>query len=267
MYRLRFDFETGIARLYYRHPSTPGSPVRTGSSPLFRIVPYILLGVIGFSVVVTTENAAPTAPRLSRRARLVDLIAREDERTRSLRARLEALQVQITAFETAASTGQRSLQQLRAEIDRLGRFVGVTEIVGPGVRVELRDSTMRESPTGDPNDLVIHEQDLQAVVNALWSGGAEAMAVNGERITSSSAVRCVGNTLLLHGTVHAPPYLIEALGDTGALLAGLEGDPFVQRFRIFAEEFRLGFDTKIIPELTLPAFRGLIAANHATPGA
>lgn len=241
--------------------------MRTGSSPLFRFFPYLLLGIIGFAVVVATENAAPVGPRLSRHARLVDLIAQEDDRTRSLRARLESLQTQITAFELAAGTGQRNLEQLRGEIDRLGRLVGVTEITGPGVLVELRDSTLRESPTGDPNDLVIHEQDLQAVVNALWAAGAEAMSINGERITAASAVRCVGNTLLLHGTVHAPPYRIESLGDTGALLEGLRQDPFVERFRVFAAEFRLGFATGVVPAMTLPPFRGLVAANFARPGA
>jgi uncharacterized protein YlxW (UPF0749 family) len=67
------------------------------------------------------------------------------------------------------------------------------------------DSSLRQLPTGNLNDLVIHSQDVQAVVNGLWKAGAEAVAINGQRLVSTSAVLCVGNTLLLNGTVHSPP--------------------------------------------------------------
>lgn len=266
MYRLRLDFETGMTRLYYRSNPTYGRPVRARLSSLSRMFPYLLVVLLGFALVATTETGN-SGPRLSRRARLVDLIAAEDDRVRNLRARLDTLQAQITSHEQSSSQGEQRLQEIRAEIDRLGTMYGTTEVSGPAVVVEMRDSSLRESPTGDPNDLVIHEQDIQAVVNALWSAGAEAMSVNGERITAASAVRCVGNTLLLHGSVHSPPYRIEAIGETGSLVQGLRDDPLAQRFRVFAEEFKLGYDVDVVSEVTLPAFRGLIAANFARPGA
>src|SRR5690606_41382455 len=64
-----------------------------------------------------------------------------------------------------------------------------------------------------PDDLVVHQQDLEAVINALWAGGAEALMVQDQRITSLSSVRCVGNVLLLHGRHYSPPYRISAIGD------------------------------------------------------
>src|SRR5205807_9178206 len=80
--------------------------------------------------------------------------------------------------------------------------------------VVLDDSDLKHSPSGNVNDLVIHSQDVQAVVNALWRSGAEAVSINKERLVSTSAVLCVGNTLLLNGTVHSPPYDIVAIGAT-----------------------------------------------------
>ncbi len=124
---------------------------------------------------------------------------------------------------------------------------------GKGFKAGLNVSSLA---TGDPNDLVIHEQDLQAVVNALWASGAEAVAVNGERITARSAIRCVGNTLLLHGSVYAPPYRVAAVGDPEALAAGLRSDEAVERFLVAAEEFRLGFSVRRQTGLRLPAFHG-----------
>lgn len=235
------------------------------AQPLLRISPYLAIALLGFSIVVAGQSER-TGTRGSRRARLIDLIAREDERARDLRHQLDGLQREIEVFRARAGTGERRLEQLRAQIESLGALVGLAPMAGPGVSVELRDSTLRRSPTGDLNDLVIHEQDLQAVVNALWAGGAEAMSINGERVVSTSAVRCVGNTLLLHGAVYAPPYRIAAIGRQESLLRALDRDRLVQRFHIFADEFRLGFDIRRRPNLSLPPFRGVIGAGRARIG-
>ena len=143
----------------------------------------------------------------------------------------------------------------RASLD--APFAGLGAVRGPGLVVVLSDSTLRESPTGDPNDLVIHEQDLQAVVNALWAGGAEAIAINGERITALSAVRCVGNTLLLHGSVYAPPYRVSAIGDARTLEFALDASEDVAAFRQAAADFRLGYQIKRRSSMALPAYRGV----------
>ncbi|WP_242425092.1 DUF881 domain-containing protein, partial [Frankia sp. EI5c] len=118
----------------------------------------------------------------------------------------------------------------------LAAQVGLTAVRGPAVTIELddapRESRGRPLPAGvrspGPNDLVVHQQDVQAVVNALWSGGAEAMAIMGHRVTPRTAVRCVGNTLLLAGRVYSPPFRISAIGDQVALYDALDTDPRVQ---------------------------------------
>jgi uncharacterized protein YlxW (UPF0749 family) len=200
---------------------------------------------------------------LSRKARLVDLIRRDDDRARDLRRRLDGLTGDLERLEASVARQERGLRALRSRLDALEPLAGLIAVDGPGLAIELRDSILRESPSGDPNDLVIHEQDLQAVVNGLWNAGAEAIAINGERITALSAVRCVGNTLLLHGSVYSPPYRIRAIGNPGGLLRGLDRDPLVQRFRVVADDFRLGFDVTPKDRLELPPFRGIVATRFA----
>ena len=69
-------------------------------------------------------------------------------------------------------------------------------------------------PAGvDPDDLVVHQQDVQSVVNAMWAGGAEAMMIMDQRVLTTSAVRCIGNTLLLQGRTYSPPFVVTAIGD------------------------------------------------------
>jgi uncharacterized protein YlxW (UPF0749 family) len=93
--------------------------------------------------------------------------------------------------------------------------------------------------------------------------GAEGVAVSGERVTALSAIRCVGNTLLLHGSVYSPPYRISAVGDADAMQAALDADEGVERLRIVAERFKIGFQTDRSREISLPAFRGVATLRYA----
>ena len=84
-------------------------------------------------------------------------------------------------------------------------------------------SADRLLPEGtSPDDVVVHQQDVQGVVNALWAGGAEAMQIMDQRVIATSAVRCVGNTLILQGRVYSPPYTITAIGDPERLSQALD---------------------------------------------
>ncbi|MGZ4119116.1 MAG: DUF881 domain-containing protein [Actinomycetota bacterium] len=229
---------------------------------LARFGPYVAVGLLGFAIVAAATLPHP-GPRVSRRARLIDLIAQEDARSHALRKELEGLQAQLDALRKQAGKRELGLADIQAKIDRLDPFAGMTALTGQGLQVQLRDSPLRSSPTGDPNDLVIHQQDIQAVVNALWAGGAEAISINGERLTSDSAVRCVGNTLLLHGSVYAPPYTIAAIGDPKILGASLASDTLVKRFKIFVDDFHLGFDVVQRAAIDMPAFHGLLGRAPA----
>ena len=101
--------------------------------------------------------------------------------------------------------------------------VGLTPVTGPSVTVTLDDAP--ESVTGEGVDqdlLVVHQQDIQAVANELWRGGAEAMTIQGQRVIATTGIKCVGNTVVLHGIPYAPPYRISAIGDPVELQAALD---------------------------------------------
>src|SRR5205085_11921215 len=118
----------------------------------------------------------------------------------------------LAAIRREAATRQSGSADAERQLNSIEESNGLVAVAGPGVKVTLDDSSMKQSPTGNLNDLVIHSQDVQAAVNGLWRAGAEAIGINGQRLVSTSAVLCVGNTLLLNGTVHSPPYVISAVG-------------------------------------------------------
>ena len=118
----------------------------------------------------------------------------------------------------------------------------------------------------DPNQLVVHQSDLQAVVNALWAGGAGAMTIAGQRVIATSAVRCVGNTLLLNGDVYSPPFRVAAIGPSGTMEDKLATSPGVKLFEQAAEYFGLGYTVEQQSDLHLSAYRGSTTLLYAEAG-
>jgi len=107
---------------------------------------------------------------------------------------------------------------------------GVVAVQGPGLTVRLDDAPA-DSPRREdvsPDDLVVHQQDIQSVMNALWAGGAEAMELMDQRVVSTSAIHCAGNVLRLHGRIYSPPYDIRAVGDPDRLRRALSASLPVQ---------------------------------------
>jgi uncharacterized protein YlxW (UPF0749 family) len=196
--------------------------------------------LLGFLAVQAASQPRVAPARGVRRLELVDLIRQQDQRIRDLRRQVQVLRGDLTAASATASSGAE-VRALQAQVDDLSSAAGGGGLSGSGVIVILDDSDLTRSPSGDPNDLVIHEQDIQTVVNALWAGDAEAVAVNGHRLTTASAVRCAGNTLLLHGTVQSPPYEIVAIGDPAALGDSLRSGPGMDRLLAAVRSFGLRY--------------------------
>ena len=151
---------------------------------------------------------------------------------------------------------------LSSQISQLEQATGLTPVSGSALRISLDDAP-RElgEPLANgvvPDDLVVHQQDVQSVVNAMWRGGATAVQVMDQRIISTSAIRCVGNTLLLQGRVYSPPFVITAVGNTAELQQALNNEPGVSLYREYVERFNLGWDVSILNETTIPAWQGSI---------
>lgn len=231
------------------------------------LLPIALFGS-GLLFATTATTAHGTDLRAGRKTELSSLI---NERSRQVKE--AELDRQERARELDRATRQRSrtderLTQPQQNIDALDDQVGLTSVQGPAITVSLNDApqSARESlPAGaTPDDLVVHQQDVQAVVNALWVGGAEAMTIMGQRIVATSAVRCVGNTLLLHGQTYSPPFQITAIGEPNALTAALESSSGVNLFRRAAQSYGLGYRVTVEPDDTVvPPYQGSTQAPNS----
>lgn len=203
--------------------------------------------------------------------RSVDLsVVVRDAQDRVLAAGDRAAALQAQLDQVAAQDVSPQVGAVRAQVEALAPAAGLVPVVGPGIRVSLSDAP-RDSdgnyPAGvDPDDLVVHQQDVQAVVNALWAGGAEAMMIMDQRVLTTSAVRCIGNTLLLQGRTYSPPFVVTAIGDAPAMAAALDVEPGVQLLLRYVDKYRLGYEVTPLDEVYLPAYDGPIRMKSASEG-
>ena len=241
-------------------------PTRPEPEPRKRRTPSTLIvGVLaGVLIGATAITAQGDDLRPGRTSDLAVLVAQAEQRNIELASRaseLREINDQLTAAQGAAPANSLPSQQMEVQM------AGLAAVRGPGVRVTLTDAPVDFAPPGVDGDLlVVHEQDIQHVVNALWAAGAEAMTIQGQRVVAMTAVKCVGNTVVLHGTPYAPPYVITAIGDPAQLEAGLASDRGVQIYRQYALAYHLGYEQGRVAGVTMPAFEGPLPQMAAAGG-
>ncbi|GAA2150877.1 DUF881 domain-containing protein [Actinomadura napierensis] len=230
------------------------------------IIPVLTLAA-GTLFAASASTARGTSLRDEGRTRVTDLIGDEQRGSRRERAEYQRLHREVDALSRAAGRNDARVKRAQGEADGLAAAAGFAAHTGPAVRVALDDAPQ---PSGDlpsavrPDDLVVHQSDVQAVVNALWAGGARAMQIMDQRVIATSAVRCVGNTLILQGVVYSPPFRITAAGDPARLRAALAASRDVAVYRKYVRAYGLGYSVRTIARATLPAYTANVTMKHAT---
>lgn len=135
---------------------------------------------------------------------------------------IKKLRDQITNKDHLLSVGGGAALELNRELQETKFIAGLTEVAGEGVQITLTDSRRPQIPpdTFRQNNL-IHDSDIANVVNELKASGAEAIAVNGQRVVASTAIRCVGPVVHVNGVPAAPPYVVQAIGEPATMYNGL----------------------------------------------
>lgn len=230
------------------------------------LVPAIAL-LAGVLFATSAETAQGTDLRGGRRVELTQLIAAQERTVGDATRQVVQLQGEVDVLEKQASAKDGRVGAVRSESGALESYVGLRALRGGGLTVVLDDAPRR--PDGSlpvdarADDVIVHQGDVQSVVNALWAGGADGMTVMGQRMITTGAVRCVGNTLLLYGRTYSPPFQITAVGDPARLRARLDAEPGVRLYRQAVAYFGLGYEVKDEREVTLPAYDGPLRLSHA----
>ncbi|GAA5017489.1 DUF881 domain-containing protein [Terrabacter aeriphilus] len=247
-------------------PTPPATARRPSPRVTWRLLVPLVTAAAGLMFAMSFQAAQGRDLRADRD--LPQLIMEGDDRVAATAEQLDALQREVEALSTASAPTDEHLSSLTRRAEELSPTTATTAVRGPGLEVALDDAkrsgdTLPDGFTGD--DVVVHQQDVQAVVNALWASGAEAMMIQDQRVISTSAVRCVGNTLILQGRVYAPPYRISAIGDVSRMQQGLDADPSVTIYKQYVDAVGLGYSVATHGSLEFPAYSGSVDFQYATP--
>lgn len=242
-------------------------PSRRRVKPWQVAVPIVTL-VAGLMFAVSSRAAHGIDLR-SGNTQLSDVVAGADRRVKEKQQSVASLRRQVEQAQSAAAKKDGPAAQaskINAQASKEEDPAGLAPLTGQAITVTLDDSkkSVDQLPEdGTPDWLVVHQQDVQAVVNALWRAGARGMMLMDQRVVSTSAVRCVGNTLILQGRVYSPPFTIKAIGDPVKLKAALDNDEAVKIYKQYVDLVGLGYDVKTEQNASFPAFTGSLSLKYA----
>ena len=232
---------------------------------LARSASVIVMALAGLMMTTAAINSRGHDLRPERDTDMATLVRSQASHNAALQKEAAGLRAQVEDLSKANQTPGVTSPVI-SSASALAPSVGLEAVSGKALRVTLDDAPLSENPDGvDANMLVVHQQDIQMVVNTLWSGGAEAMTIQGQRVISTTAVKCVGNTVVLHGVAYAPPYVIEAIGDLNAMQKALDTSEAVRIYKEYVSAYQLGWSVERAGQVTMPAYTGAVAVSHATP--
>jgi uncharacterized protein YlxW (UPF0749 family) len=185
------------------------------------------------------------------------------KKTEVLQDEIKKLREDKASLEKAASNRSDVSKNLNQDLQETKLFAGLSEVTGPGVVVTLMDSKKDRLIGVDPQSYLIHDRDIRDVVNELRAAGAEAVEVNGQRITVSSSIRCAGPIILINQDEMANPFTIQAIGDPDKLLSALNiKNGVLDQIRTFGSDMAR---SEKRAQLRLPAFAGSTHIKYAKP--
>lgn len=227
-------------------------------------------GLLLAAVVVTvgaaqTQVAAPTEAK--ERQKLIDQVKSETDSADKLQGSVDALRDTVAAEQRAALEDHGGDSSALVEL-----LSGATPVDGPGVKLVVDDAKEGSGGgSGGPRESSsfsdtgrVRDRDMQRVVNGLWSSGAEAITVNGQRLTALSAIRAAGDAILVDNKPLAPPYTVLAIGDGERLSTAFQDSADGQYLHVLEENYGIRVSISVQGKLHLAAAPSLIV-RYAKP--
>jgi uncharacterized protein YlxW (UPF0749 family) len=245
------------------HVTTAPSPERTRlSHSLVLLLPAVLFGLLVSVQWRTQSERNELTVRYN--TPLLDAAKTLQNEQNSLKVTLAELRAELDQIQTSASTQSDAAKDLQSRIDGLKTVAGMNERSGDGVEIVL-DDARGAAAAKDVEKSICHNTDLTDIVNQAWRGGAEAIAINDERIVGSSSIYCVGSTIMVNGTLMSPPFKVLVIGPQNELLATYDDPTQLRDIKQRRDVYGLGFRVSRAIGLHLPPYRGALNVRFATP--
>lgn len=241
--------EAAAARSARHGAERSDQPGHANARPGTRATAATVVGVFGLLVTLGVVQASRNSDVAeASRAQVLDRIQQTDQSLDAAQDRVASLRAGNAASERSVVALGNTLADVRAQAADLELRTGFTAVSGPGIRI-----TFENLPSADPSTEWVRDSDLAALVNGLWAAGAEAVSVNGQRITAVTGIRNVGNTVEINQVGVGSPYTVLAIGSPNTLAADLLDSDGGSEFFSLAQQFGWKPDPRNAAQLRIPA--------------
>jgi uncharacterized protein YlxW (UPF0749 family) len=224
-----------------------------------------LLG-LGFLIAAQLASEGPRVRYTTQeRSPLLETATELQDQQDALKTRILDLRARIGETEGASEGSAATVRALNDSLQEARIAAGLIPLSGTGVVLQLEDSTEPVAPDANESDYLVTARDLRTVIAELWTAGAEAISVNGERVTATTSLIDIGGSVLVNSAYLAPPYQVTAIGpsDVYDRLIALPG--FVDFVRARAQGFGIRLSFAEPPAVDVPAFAGTISLRYSRP--
>lgn len=224
----------------------------------------ILVGALLIGVLVSVQWPSDATRQGGASDQVMQTIRQLELEQAELKRTVGLLREELDARQQAMGSSTKLYEDLDRELMAQKMRAGLVGAYGPGVEIIVDDS--HRPSGGSASDHLIHDYDLRDVVSLLWMAGAEAIAINDERIVNSSSLYCVGSTVLVNNTRLSPPYQIRAIGDPTRLLDHIENPGYLGELKMRQARVGVRFESLAAESVLVPAYRGSLPLQYAKPG-
>ena len=222
-----------------------------------------MLALLGFGLVTAVHSArASKVAEAPRKQRLISLIESRRSQMSDLDKAVRDLRSQVARAQSTSNQRGRASASVSRDERMVAAQAGALAVTGSGLRVKLSDADTIPVDAQDAAAYKISDSDLQLVVNALWSAGAEAIALNGNRLVATTSIRAAGETVVVNFRPLTPPYRVDAIGADAAKFSASD---IAVRMRRWHTSFGLGFSTSHLNKVTVAPYAGRVGIDVATP--
>jgi uncharacterized protein YlxW (UPF0749 family) len=239
---------------------------RLRAIPSWQVTLGVALLALGFLIAAQLASEGPRVRYTTQeRTPLVETATGLQTEQDGLKTRILQIRSQIQAIESEGEGAADLVRQLNAQLEQARIAAGLIALTGSGIVLQLEDSKEPVPPGGSESDYLVGSRDIRAVVEQLWGAGAEAIAVNGERITPTSAVIDIGTSLLVNSAYLAPPYQISALGPADLYDRLSASSGFVDFVRARSDGYGIRVSIAEPQSVDIPAFVGTVTLRYSRP--
>lgn len=219
-----------------------------------------LLAFLIISQFKTVINSESDVLKLQKEDELRDLVLEWKNKYEIVQEQLIETEKKLSEYMNNISQTDKTIELLQKELKQINIVAGLTNVKGPGIIITLNDA-QEKNPLFFEEDQIIHDTDIAQIVNELRAAGAEAISVNEQRITNTTAIRCVGPSIKINDIKVGAPFIIKAIGNSQYLYSGLT----IKNGVIDSmKRYGLQADVDQSANIEIPKFEGAIKMNYAT---